>query len=250
MDEEMWMLVVIALTAVVAGMIQNIAGFGAGVVMLLVLPRFFDVITAASLNQAICAGMTVIMALRYRRYLEIRKILLPGAGFMAAVVITIRLVKNIDLNWLGAAMGLFLLLLSLYYLLWQKKIEVDPSPALALCFGVMAGVLSGLFSVGATLMAMYFLAVTGDRNHYMADLQTVLAVNNIVSLAARVSNGLYTADLAGITALGFGAILIGQFIGSRIAGRMNADKIKRFIYILVGLTGIETMIRQLAAILR
>ena len=247
MDETL-IYAIILLTAVAAGMIQNLAGFGAGIVMLLVLPRFFDVVTAAALNQAICTGMTIIMALQFRKYLEWKKIILPGISFMIAVVITIRTLKNIDLSWLGAALGVFLLILSLYYLFWAKKIEINPTPLLAVVFGLLSGVLSGLFSIGATLMAMYMLAITEDRNHYMADLQTVLACNNIVSLTTRISAGIYTQSLILPTAIGFGGLLMGQFVGGRIAGRMNGEKIKQFIYILVGITGIETIIKQLIRI--
>ena len=216
--------------------------------MLMVLPRFFNVLQATSLNQAICTGTTIILAVYFRKYIEWKKILAPGLAFMVAAIFTIRMLKNIDLAWLGAALGLFLLLLSFYYLFWAKKIEVHPTPLLAVVFGLLSGVLSGLFSIGATLMAMYFLAVTEDRNHYMADLQTVLAVNNIVSLSTRAATGLYTASLILPTAIGFGGILLGQFIGSRIAGKMDGEKIKRFIYVLVGLTGIETIIKQLMKI--
>lgn len=249
MNVEIWVGILIVTVAVAAGIVQNIAGFGAGVVLLLVLPRFFDVVTAATLNQAICSGMTIIMAWRYRKYLEIKKVLIPALCFMVAAIFTIRMLKNIDLKWLGVAMGVFLLFLSLYYLFWQKKIDVHPTPLLAVVFGLLAGVLSGLFSIGATLMAMYFLALTADRNHYMADLQMTLAMSNIVSFSTRVISGLYTKDLIGLTVLGFAAILLGQFIGSKIAGRLNANTIKKIIYVLVGLTGIETIIKQLAGIL-
>ena len=97
-------------------------------------------------------------------------------------------------------------------------------------------------------MAMYFLSVTEDRNHYMADLQFLLAVNNTVSLYTRAATGIYTASLLLPTAFGFGGILIGQFVGSRIAGRLDGERIKHFIYIMVGLTGIETIIKQLIKI--
>ncbi len=236
---------IIFIAAIAAGMLRSFAGFGAGIILLLILPRFFDVVTATTLNQAICTGMPIIVAIRYRKYTEWKKTLLPGIAFIAAAMSTIRLLKNIDLSWLGAAMGLFLILLSVYYLFWAKKIEINPTPLVAVLFGLISGVLSGLFSIGVTLMAVYFLAITEDRNHYIADLQSMMAVSNLFSLATRVSTGFYTASLIVPTLIGFGGMLLGQYAGDRISGRMNEEKIKQFIYILVGITGIETLIKQL-----
>ncbi len=241
--------IIIFVAAIAAGMIRSAAGFGAGIILLLVLPRFYDVVTSTTLNQAICTGMPIIVALQYRKYTEWKKTLLPGIAFIVASVCTIRLLKNIDLSWLGAAMGLFLLLLSIYYLFWAKKIEINPTPLTAVAFGLISGVLSGLFSIGVTLMAVYFLAITEDRNHYVADLQSMMAVTNLFSLATRVSTGFYTASLIVPTLIGFTGMLLGQTVGDRICGRLNAERIKQFIYILVGITGIETLIKQMIRIL-
>ncbi len=171
--------------------------------------------------------------------------ILPGVCFIVASVATIRLVKNIDLSWLGVMLGIFLVLLSLYYLFWAKNIRIEPTPLIAVVFGLVSGVLSGLFSIGVTLMAVYFLAVTEDRNHYMADLQSVMAVTSIISMATRISSGFYTQSLILPTVFGVAGVLVGLQLGKGIAGRLNAAKINRFIYILVGLTGIETIIKQL-----
>lgn len=241
--------IIIAACAVLAGAIQSMAGFGAAIVLLLVLPRFFDVVTAAALNQAICMGTVIIMAVQFRKYTEWKKLLLPGLAFMLSSVVTIRLVKNANLHWLGAAFGVFLIVLALYYLFWQKNIKIDPTPLLAFCFGLISGVLSGLFSIGATLMAMYFLAVSEDRNHYMANLQTLMAFNNVVGISMRAATGIYTASLLLPTALGFAGILIGKGVGTHLAGKMDTQKLNRFIYVLVAVTGVETLIKQLGYIL-
>ena len=136
--------------------------------------------------------------------------------------------------------------MSIYFIFFQKNIKVKPTAASAVCFGLLAGALSGLFSIGATAMALYFLAISRDRNVYIGNLQTLLAINNVVSLLTRALRGIYTADLILPTAVGFAGILLGQFFGSKIAGKLDAAKINLFIYILVGVSGIETLIKQLA----
>lgn len=239
-------LTIIAVSAVLAGIIQNIAGFGASVVMLLILPRFFDLLAAPALNSAISAGMTIIMAIQYRKHTQFKLIWLPCFCFMAAAISIIWVAKDFEMHALGVAFGVFLIVLSIYSIFFQKKIHITPTPLLAVIFGLLAGILSGLFAIGATAMALYFLSVSKDRNAYMGNLQTLLAINNTTSLITRAIRGIYTVDLIVPTLIGFAGILIGQKLGSRVAGKMDGKKLTTFIYIIVGITGIETLVKKLS----
>jgi len=239
----------IGISAIFAGIIQNIAGFGASVVMLLILPHFFDFLAAPALNSAISAGMTIIMAIQYRKHTQFKLIWLPCFCFMAAAVSIIWIAKDFEMHALGVAFGVFLIALSVYSIFFQKKIHVNPTPALAIVFGLLAGALSGLFAIGATAMALYFLSISKDRNAYMGNLQTLLAINNTTSLITRAVRGIYTVNLVIPTLIGFAGILIGQKLGSKVAGKMDGEKLTRFIYIVVGITGVETLIKQLAFLL-
>ena len=236
---------VVFLTAVVAGIIQNIAGFGASIVMMLVLPRFFGIVAAPALNQAISTGMTIIMACRYFRYMEFKKVVLPMIFYLAASLSVIWFVKDMDLHLIAILFGVFLLALAIYFFFFQKKIRLHPTPAAAAGCGLIGGTLSGLFSIGATAMALYFLSCTDRREDYMGNLQFFLAATNTVSLSMRVVRGLYTADLILPTLVGFAAIFLGQRIGDRISGKLDPARINQFIYILVGITGIETILKNL-----
>lgn len=236
---------IIGLSAVLAGVIQNIAGFGAGIILMLILPHFFDMLVAPAINAAVCTGMTIIMALRYRKHTEYQYVWLPCLCFVTMTVSIIWVVRDIDLYLLGAAFGVFLIVLSIYFLFFQNNVKVKPTTTSAIGFGLLSGILSGLFAIGATSIALYFLAISKDRKAYMGNLQTLLAINNVVSLSTRALRGIYTADLILPTLVGFAGILLGQFFGSKIAGKLDAGKINRFIYILVGVSGVETLIRQL-----
>lgn len=236
---------IVFLTAVVAGIIQNIAGFGASIVMMLVLPRFFDLVAAPALNQAISTGMTVLMAIRFFRYMEFKKVILPMIFYLTASLSVIWFVKDLDLRLIAILFGVFLLALAVYFFFFQKKIKLNPTPMAAAGCGLIGGTLSGLFSIGATAMALYFLSCTEKREDYMGNLQFFLAATNVVSLSMRAVRGLYTADLILPTLIGFAAIFLGQRIGDKISGRLDPVRINQFIYILVGITGIETILKHL-----
>ena len=240
----MQLLIVAALTAA-AGAVQNIAGFGAGIILMLVFPYFYGILGAPALNIAICTMMTIIMAIRYHRYLRLRDIAAPLPCFALASALVIPIAGKADLRLLGIAFGVFFILLALYFMFVQKNLKVSASPLTGAVCGLISGALSGLFSIGAPTMALYFRAVTEDRNHYFASLQTLLAVANTVSTITRINRGLYPADLILPSVVGFLGLLAGQFIGSKVGKNLDAEKLNQFIYIMVLLSGINTLVKYM-----
>ena len=107
---------IVALTAAAAGTVQTVTGFGAAVVLMLVLPHLFGVVTASALSTSICIALTASLAWKFRRKTDFRFIALPIAVFSLSSVVMINLIKSLDLWLIGAAFGAFLLALSLYYL--------------------------------------------------------------------------------------------------------------------------------------
>ena len=53
---------IVALTAAAAGAVQTVTGFGAAVVLMLVLPHLFGVVTASALSMSICIALTASLA--------------------------------------------------------------------------------------------------------------------------------------------------------------------------------------------
>lgn len=136
-------------------------------------------------------------------------------------------------------------MLALYFMFVQKNLKVSGNPIVGAVCGLISGALSGLFSIGAPTMALYFRAVTEDRNHYFASLQTLLAVANTVSTITRINRGLYPADLILPSVVGFLGLLAGQFIGSKVGKNLDAEKLNQFIYIMVLLSGINTLVKYI-----
>lgn len=237
--------VIVGTSAAVAGIVQNIAGFGAGIILMMILPHFYGVLGAPALNTGICMVMTTLLAIRYRKYLSFRTIVIPLACFLLTTVTSIWLVGSADLHLLGIAFGIFFIMLALYFMFVQKNLKVSGNPIVGAVCGLISGALSGLFSIGAPTMALYFRAVTEDRNHYFASLQTLLAVANTVSTITRINRGLYPADLILPSVVGFLGLLAGQFIGSKVGKNLDAEKLNKFIYIMVLLSGINTLVKYI-----
>lgn len=237
----MW--IAVFLIAAMGGVVQAVTGFGAGVVMMLVLPNFFDLLTAPALSSAIALALNTSLAFRFRKHIRWNLVLLPALVYTVASVITIRLVGGLNLDLLELAFGIFLVCLSLYFMCFSKKVAVKATPVSASVCALISGVCSGLFGIGGPLMAIYFLAAVQDKEEYVGCTQFVFSSTSVVNLLMRLHMGIYTLDMIPMTLLGMLAITLGKLGGLRVLERLNGELLKKVIYVFVGISGLLTILR-------
>lgn len=231
--------------AVCAGVVQTVTGFGAGIVLMLVMPHFFDMLSASAITSAISLGLTVSLAVQFHKYVRIRLVLVPMLVYTFCAVGAINIVKHIDLSALAIAFGVFLLLLSLYYLIFAEHTSGSRKWWFILLCSLISGISSGLFGIGGPLMAICFLALTENHDSYTGNLQFLFLIAGISNLIARIANGIYTAEMLPLTLLCFLFINAGKHFGIAIAKKMDTQAIKKSVYIFIGLSGIVTLIKHL-----
>ena len=233
--------IIVALAALTAGAVQTVTGFGAAVVMMLVLPRIFGVVTASAVSTSICVALSLSLAWRLRRKTDFRFILMPICVFSVGGIVIINLIKSLDLRIVGILFGVFLIALSVYNLAFAAKASLRPTKAVILVCSAVSGVFSGLFSIGGPMMALCFLPCSEDHEQYVGNMQTLFVVTNIINIIARIRNGLYTANLLPCTLVGMAFILVGKEIGIRFVQKLNIEVLKKVIYVFVGISGTITL---------
>ena len=231
--------------AFLGGFIQPIVGFGSALILVLFLSPFFSMAIAPSLAAGISIGLCGLMLWRYRKSVDWHGALFPVAVYTVVNVLVIRMLGSFDLKLLTMVFGAFLVVLSIYYLFFAKKVSVRPSRVAAFACSAFSGITGGLFSVGGPMMALYFVASTDDYRTYVGNLQFLFTVTNIVSAVMRAASGLYPVSLLPATLLGTAAIIAGEYIGARVSAHVNAANIKTVVYIGVGVSGLLTLVEQL-----
>lgn len=239
------MLPVMTLSAVAAGVIQSVTGFGSAILLMLAAPFFFDMVSAAAVSSSISMGLGISLALRFRRHIQWELCALPALVYALCSVTAIRMVRGIDLDALTLAFGGFLMALSVYFFLFAPHISFPPNRKSGCLCAAVSGLTSGLFGIGGPLMAVYFVSASRDKESYIANIQCLFALTNIVSFVTRVTSGIYTPRLIPVTLLGLAGILLGQRLGLRILARMELKGMKQVVYAFVGLSGLLTILQQI-----
>ena len=236
---------VIAAAAVMAGVIQSVTGFGSAVFLMLFVPWFYDMVAASAISSSIAMGLGITLAWRFRKHIEWKLCAFPAIVYLVGSVGAISVIRDIDLDALTLAFGVFLILLSVYFLAVSGKMSIKGGWKSAVVCSAISGVSSGLFGIGGPLMAVYFVSVSRNKESYIANIQCLFAVTNVVNFLLRIQKGIYTADLIPITLVGFACITLGKVLGLRILERMELEGMKRWVYLFVGASGVLTVLQQL-----
>lgn len=110
--------------------------------------------------------------------------------------------------------------------------------------GVAAGVLCGLFGVGA-LLAAYVNRVTDEDSSFKANISAVFIVDNTFRIILYSALGLLTFDtvLSVLKLIPFA--LLGLFLGIKCSNHMDGKNVKKITSVLLVLSGISLILKNL-----
>ena len=237
--------VVITLGTALAGAIQTITGFGSVVLMMLMFPFFFDMIDAPALALSINVLYCFALCWKYRRDIDWKAALLPTFTYSAVSFLVTGLVGAADLHILVITFAGFLMLLSLYLLFVSEKLQLKkPGIRVGIACGVLAGTSAGLFAIGGPPMAPYMMAATKDHRSYVASMQFLFSVTNVVNVAGRMVNGIYNWSLWPYILVGSVFIVVGMYGGELVAKRLEVQKLRIIVYTFVGISGLILLLQQ------
>ena len=220
---------VVAAASLVAGIIQSVTGFGSVVFLMMVLPFYFDMIDAPALAIVINQLFCMALCWKYRRHIRWRLALPPTIAFGLTNLLTLLFVGGLDMQVLVIVLGVFLILLAVYFLIFARRVKMTPKPAAGITCGALCGVSAGLFAIGGPPMALYFVAAAEDHATYLACMQLLFAITGMTGETAPtietdlgsvqcVQLGLCGVELLGlgfqIVVIGILCALTGQAVGN------------------------------------
>lgn len=187
----------------------------------------------------------LILTWKNRRSLSPRVYLPLAALVLAGSIPGAFLLKNVDARVIKLVFGVVVVLLGAEMLSreYSKKRLRASKPVLAV-IGLTAGVLCGLFGVGA-LLAAYISRVTDTGDSFKANISAVFIADNTFRIILYSTLGLLTADTVKTVLLLLPFALLGLFAGIRCSGRMNESLIRKLTSVLLVLSGISLILTNL-----
>ena len=225
------------LAAVAAYFIKGLCGFANTLV--------FTSILSFGVPNANISPIDLLLTWKNRRSLD-PKVYLPLAALVLAGSIPgAFLLKHVDARAVKVLFGVVVAALGaeMFSREYSKK-RLRSSKIVLAIIGVTAGVLCGLFGVGA-LLAAYVSRVTEDGGSFKANISAVFIVDNTFRIVLYSVLGLLTFDTLKTALLLLPFALAGLFLGMKCSSRMNESLVKKITSILLVLSGISLILKNL-----
>lgn len=229
----------IILVGMGAAFVQRVSGFGLGIFAMMFLPHFLPSHTdAATISCLFSCGITTYNTIKYRKDISFKTALPMLAAAMVSIPIAVSFAAKVSAKIFEILLGSVLILLSIYFLYFNKRIKIKPTPINGVIAGTIGGALNGLFSTGGPPVVLYLTSAAPDNITYFATIQFYFCLTNIYATTTRAINGLVTWQLILYAAVGFFGCLVGDTIGKLIFDKLDAKKLKTVIYIAMIISGV------------
>lgn len=233
------------IAAVAAYFIKGLCGFANTLVFTSILSFRASNAHISPIDLLLGYPSNLILTWKNRKSLD-PKVYLPLAALVLAGSIPgAFLLKNVDVRVIKLVFGVVVVALGAEMIsrAYSKKC-VRSSKAVLAIIGVTAGVLSGLFGVGA-LLAAYVSRVTEDGCSFKANISAVFIVDNTFRLVLYSVLGLLTLDTVKSVLLLSPFALLGLFAGIQCGRHMDENLVRKITSFLLVLSGISLILKNL-----
>lgn len=234
---------ILFIVAFLSSFVQRVSGFGFGIVFVSVAPFFMpshgEATALSGMLAIVCAFYTGI---QFFRYVNWRKLYIILSTFLLVSFGAVCMVARLDAHLLRDALGVVLVLVCLYFLFMNGRISMKASAPVQLSMGVLSGLMGGFFGMQGPPAVLYFISSTDDKKEYMALTQWYFIIGNLFMTFYRAGNGFVTVSVIKLFAICIPAIVLGLLLGSRVYGIMPIEKLRKVVYVFIGVAGILAII--------
>lgn len=233
------------LAAIAAYFIKGLCGFANTLVFTSILSFGASNANISPIDLLLAYPTNLILTWKNRKSLD-PKVCLPLAALVLAGSIPgAFLLKNVDARAIKLVFGVVVAALGAEMFLREySKKRLRSSRIVLAVIGVTAGVLCGLFGVGA-LLAAYVSRVTEDGGSFKANISAVFIVDNTFRIVLYSVLGLLTFDTLKTALLLMPFGFAGLFLGMKCSSRMNESLVRKITSVLLVLSGISLILKNL-----
>ena len=241
------------IAAVAAYFIKGLCGFANTLVFTSILSFGASNANISPIDLLLGYPTNLILTWKNRKSLD-PKVYLPLAALVLAGSIPgALLLKNVDARAIKLAFGVVVAVFGVEMLSreYRKKkvrssklVRLRSSKIVLAIIGVTAGVLCGLFGVGA-LLAAYVSRVTEGGGSFEANISAVFIVDNTFRIVLYSALGLLTLDTVKSVLLLIPFALLGLYAGIKCSSRMDEKLVRKITSVLLVLSGISLILKNL-----
>ena len=230
--------------ALVAEIVGTIGGFGSSVFFVPIANFYFDFHSVLGITAVFHLSSNLSKILLFREGLDKRLLLTIGIPSVIMVIAGGYLSAFLSGDLLGVLLGVFLVSLSLLFLI-KSELIILPTTSNGLAGGALSGFSAGLLGTGGAIRGLTMAAFNLEKSVFIA---TSAAIDMMIDASRTVvyyQNGyIHGHDMKYIPFL-FAIGLIGSWIGKKILGRISQEYFRKISLYLILAIGLISIAQQL-----
>jgi uncharacterized membrane protein YfcA len=229
------------LSAFFGGITTGLAGFAMGLV---VSGVWLHVLTPVQTTALIIGYGLFVQAhgvWTYRHAVDLSRVAPLIAGGALGVPLGVWLLAHLDPAAVRRAVGVLLVLYSLYGMLAPKLAPVRANVPSDGTIGFVNGVLGGLTGLAGPIVVIWCQLTGVPRDAQRAIFQPVILAAFVMTAIGLGLGGGITADVLTLFLLGLVPVAAGIWLGVHLYGRLNEAGFRRVILILLLLSGLTLL---------
>jgi uncharacterized protein len=237
------------LTLGAAAMLRATVGFGDALFAIPILAGILGLSTATPLGALASLLMNVGVLIAQWRNLNARAVMLPLIASFCAAPFGVWLLQTIPETWAKLGLGVVIII----YASWQLlKPNSSPKPLrwavpLRIICGFLAGLLGTAYNTAGPPMVVLATLERWSPATFRANLTAFFSGLSVAVLTTHALSGLWTPRVIGLFVFSSPLIVLGTWLGTRIAKRIQPEQFSKIVYLVLLLIGLLFMVSALNA---
>jgi len=232
------MLLIIALFSEIVG---TMAGFGSSTIFLPLASYFVEFKTALVLAAIFHLFGNISRITFFRHGLEKNVLLIFGIPSFILSLLGATLVGDLSQTVLKFILGIFLIVISVTFLIKPKLAFPANSKSLVLGGGI-SGFMAGLIGTGGALRATFLTGLKMEKEKYIATSAVIALGTDATRIPYYISSGFLAEQYYYLIPFLFGTAVVGSYIGRKIVTRIDQEKFKMMVLIAIILVSIKFIV--------
>ncbi len=238
---------VFLILALLAEILGTVGGFGSSVYFVPIANFFFDFQSVLGITAVFHLSSNLTKIAFFRKGINKKLIIYLGIPAVIFVSVGALASKYVNPTLLGGILGVFLVVLSVTFLLF-KKLKVKDSKQNAITGGILSGLSAGLLGTGGAIRGITMAAFKMDKATFIATSAIIDFGVDLSRTVVYFFNGyihrhdLYLAPLLLVVAI------VGTWIGKKILHHFSQEQFRIFVLVLILLIGIVSIFTQFISI--
>lgn len=222
-----------------ASFVQRTTGFGFGIFIMTALPFLMPSYgEATALSGLLALTTSCIAAWKFRKLVTWKRLFPILTAFLIISTLSICLLARIHDTMLRKILGVVLIIVSLYFAFFSKKIRFKTTLPYQIGAGLVSGAMGGFFGMHGPPAVLYFISSEPDKEHYMGMIQTYFVISNAMMTIVRASNGFVTPAVGRSYIFCIAAVAIGATIGGWAFRHIPGKTFPYVVYAYIGISGL------------